>query len=313
MQQTNLERILKNGKHLLGLVNDVLDLEKMEAGRMDIAFMLVDVKDLLTSVVDEMQSIAIARNLVLHAEIDEQADFLESDLVKLRQVLLNLVSSALKFTEQGEVTVSARRLTADEGIDSPVFEVRDSGIGIAPDMQARIFEAFFQVDTGYTHKLTGTGLGLTIVSRLTALLGDKIEVRSAPGQGSTCTVILPITVTYHQEKQDTPRLHPARQEPVFTSLLMSHEFVQGGPGEPVAGSSQQALPDGQRDLVLAVDDNPDVIVLLKNAFQDTPYGVVGVQDPTHPMDSAVNYTVSISRGRNVHSHPSLSSLVQPAV
>src|SRR6266702_7442974 len=109
-QQNNLERILKNGQHLLDLINDVLDLTKIEAGRMVVKYSQVDVRELLTWVVEETQSIAIAKHLVLRVEVDERIAFLESNPMKLRQVLLNLVSNAIKFTEQGEVTVSATRV-----------------------------------------------------------------------------------------------------------------------------------------------------------------------------------------------------------
>ena len=106
-QHNNLERILKNGQHLLSLINDVLDLTKIEAGRMVVNYSQVDVRELLTSVVEETQSIAIPQHLILRVEVEEGIDFLESNPLKLRQILLNLISNALKFTEQGEVTVSA--------------------------------------------------------------------------------------------------------------------------------------------------------------------------------------------------------------
>ena len=187
-QQSNLERILKNAQHLLALINDALDLQKIEAGQMEVAYTQVNVRDLLTRVVEEIQSIAIKRNLILRADVAEEVDSLESNPVKLRQVLLNLVSNALKFSEQGEVLVSATQA----GADHIAFAVRDTGIGIPADHQERIFEAFYQVDGGYTRKVGGTGLGLPIASQLTTLLGGKIELTSAPGQGSTFTVILPI-------------------------------------------------------------------------------------------------------------------------
>src|SRR5437588_11114682 len=173
-QQANLERILKNGQHLLGLVSDVLDLEKIEAGHMDLAYSQLDVRHLRTAVVEETQSMAIQRQLVLRAEVEEGVDFLESNAVKLHQILLNLVSNGLKFTRQGEVTVSARRLHAtDKEPGSVAFVVKDSGIGIPVEAQARIFEAFYQVDGGYTRKSGGTGLGVAVGGRMNPLVGGK--------------------------------------------------------------------------------------------------------------------------------------------
>jgi len=194
-QQSNLERILKNAQHLLELINDVLDLVKIEAGRMEITYSMVDVRELLDCVAEETQSIAIKKNLVVRAVIGEEVRFLESNEVRLRQILLNLVSNALKFTERGGVTISAAR----GQVDQIVFRVKDTGMGIPKGVQERIFEAFYQVAGPYVGKADGTGLGLSIVSQLTGLLGGKIELTSAPGEGSEFRVILPIKAT-HQDR-----------------------------------------------------------------------------------------------------------------
>ncbi len=284
-QQNDLERILKNGQHLLSLINDVLDLSKIEAGRMVVNYSQVDVRELLTSVVEETQSIAIARHLVLRAEVDEGIDFLESNPLKLRQVLLNLVSNALKFTEQGEVTVSARRvISPDQEGECVALAVKDSGIGIAADIQEHIFEAFYQADGTYTRKAGGTGLGLSIVSQLTTLLGGTIALKSAPGQGSTFTVILPIKAVHHSIEQDPPRLHLAQPRVDPKLLPSSGDLPPALSDELLAVSAHRVATDGPNNLILAVDDNPDVIVLIKTALKDTPYTVVGLQDSTKAME-----------------------------
>jgi signal transduction histidine kinase/CheY-like chemotaxis protein len=273
-QQGNLERILKNGQHLLSLVNDVLDLEKIEAGGMEITYSQVDVRDLLTSVVEEIQSLAISRNLVLRADIGDGVDSLESNAVKLHQVLLNLVSNALKFTEQGEVTVSARR--GDE--DHVVLTVRDTGIGIPVEMQERVFEPFYQVDGSYTRKSGGTGLGLSIVRQLTALLGGTVELVSIPGQGSTFTIILPLKPIRQRIEPAIPRLHARQPQKVLTTSAASAEPGQDTLSEPLETRGEQ------QNIVLAVDDNPDILALIKAALQETSYSFVGVQDPLQVMD-----------------------------
>ncbi len=195
-QYNNLERILKNSDHLLCLINDVLDLSKIEAGRMEVEYKQVNVRELLNSVTEETLSMAVARDLFLNAEIAEGVVSLESNALKLGQILLNLVSNAIKFTEHGGVTLSARQVflsdQSEQRTEGIAFTVQDSGIGIPSDMQERIFEAFYQIDGSYTRKYGGTGLGLSIVSQLTALLGGTIEMTSAPGQGSTFSVLLPI-------------------------------------------------------------------------------------------------------------------------
>ncbi len=284
-QHNDLQRILKNGQHLLSLINDVLDLTKIEAGRMVVSYSQVDMRELLTSVVEETQSIAIARHLVLRAEVEQGMDFLESNPLKLRQVLLNLVSNALKFTEQGEVTVSARRvLSPDQEGECVALAVTDSGIGIPADIQAHVFEAFYQADGTYTRKAGGTGLGLSIVSQLTTLLGGTIAVKSAPGQGSTFTVMLPIKALHHSIEQDPPRLHLAQPLEATRIPPASGDLPPAMSDELLAVFAHRVATDGQNNLILAVDDNPDVIVLIKAALKDTPYTVVGLQDPLQAME-----------------------------
>jgi PAS domain S-box-containing protein len=200
-QKSNLERTLKNGQHLLNLINDVLDLVKIEAGRMEISFSQVDVPELITWVVEETSSLAAEKKLDVSIAIEDEVMSIESNPVKLRQILLNLVSNALKYTERGGVTISAARV----GEDQLVLAVKDTGIGISEEGQERIFEAFYQVDGGYTRKSSGTGLGLAIVSQLTSLLGGKIELESAPGQGSAFTVILPVKPVTRRGEQDILR------------------------------------------------------------------------------------------------------------
>ena len=276
-QQSNLQRILKNGQHLLSLVSDVLDLEKIEAGRMEVAYEQVDVRELLFSVIEETQSMAIERHLVLRAEVDERVGVLESNAVKLRQILLNLVSNALKYTEQGEVLVSARRLMAvNDEPDAIVFAVKDTGVGIPSEAQARVFEAFYQVEGGYTRKIGGTGLGLTITSRLTTLLGGTIDLTSEPGQGSTFSVTFPLNPGLFQDGQQIPRLHPPLTEPVVWAAVAGQQDG-GGTASPEATTRQPGL-------VLAVDDNPDMIVLIRDALKEAPYRVIGVQEPDRVIE-----------------------------
>jgi CheY-like chemotaxis protein/two-component sensor histidine kinase len=254
---------------------------------MVVSYSQVDVRDLLTSVVEETQSIAIARHLVLRAEVEEGIDFLESNPLKLRQVLLNLVSNALKFTEQGEVTVSATRVVSeDQEGERVALAVRDSGIGIPTDIQAHIFEAFYQADGTYTRKAGGTGLGLSIVSQLTTLLGGTIALKSAPGQGSTFTVILPIKAASHSIEQDIPRLLSSRSQEASSHPSSFPELTPTMSEEAFAFSAPREATEGQNQVVLAVDDNPDVIVLITEALKDTPYTVVGLQDPLQAMEKA---------------------------
>jgi PAS domain S-box-containing protein len=281
-QQSNLEHILRNGEHLLDLINDVLDLSKIEAGRMLLDYRQVDVADLLSEVASEIGSLAIVRHLFLRTEVEEGIGCLETNPVKLHQILQNLVSNAIKFTEQGGVTLSASRVVLpDRQTEGMAFAVQDSGIGIPADIQAHIFEAFYQADMSYTRKVGGTGLGLAIVSQLTALLGGTISVASAAGQGSTFTLTLPVKAAHgFMEQGLLPRLHPGQPENVLTRAPASSALpipeVFEVPGQPAAAA-------GHHDLILVVDDNPETIVVIERAMRDTPYTIIGVQDPLTVM------------------------------
>lgn len=287
LQRSNLESILHNGEHLLELINDVLDLSKIEAGRMVVDYSQANVGELLSSVTEEIGSLARTRQLFLRTQVEEGIDYIETNPLKLRQILLNLVSNALKFTEQGGVTLSAQQvLLSDRDTEGIAFTVQDTGIGIPEDIQARIFEAFYQADMSYTRKVGGTGLGLAIVSQLTALLGGTINVESVPGQGSTFTVTLPVKAAPALIETDLPRLHPGLEQDVLTNPFSAAKSVSLS--EMLEISGQQGTTAGQHDLILVVDDNPEVLLFIKAALQDMPYTVMGVQDPLAVMGLAEN-------------------------
>jgi PAS domain S-box-containing protein len=203
-QRENLERILDNSEHLLELINDVLDLSKIEAGRMPLDYRQVKVPELLSLVTKQIQSLAVAHNLDLRAEVGEGVSTLETDQRKLHQILLNLLSNAIKFTEQGAVILSTARISLPDQREGIAFTVMDTGIGISPDVQKHIFEPFYQADMSYTRKVGGTGLGLAIVSQLTTLLGGSISLKSTP-EGSSFTVMLPLSLDHDYNEQSIPR------------------------------------------------------------------------------------------------------------
>jgi len=188
----NLERIQRNGKHLLVMINDVLDLSKIDAGRMEINYSDVQISELLHALVEETQAIAFEQQLELTWHVETGAAYIETDEGKLHQLLLNLISNALKFTAQGGVTITAKPGPMLDGKDTITIAVKDTGIGIPQEAQKRIFEAFYQVDGGSTRKYGGTGLGLSIVRQLTTLLDGEIALESTPEKGSTFVVTLPV-------------------------------------------------------------------------------------------------------------------------
>jgi len=184
-----LGRIRKNGRHLLGLIDDLLDLSRVEAGHAELDETDVALDALVTETVAEFENRAAETGVRLEAEIPARVAVRRLDEQKMRQVLLNLVGNALKFTEQGRVLV---RLRTERETGVPLaIEVSDTGIGIAPGELDRIFEAFGQADTTDRRRHGGTGLGLTISSALLKLMGCRLEVVSTVGEGSTFTVVLP--------------------------------------------------------------------------------------------------------------------------
>jgi signal transduction histidine kinase len=189
-----LERVQINGTHLLALINDVLDLSKIEAGELSLAVEDYSLRNVVDTVLAQAGSLAQAKGLTLASEVAADLPKGLGDERRLAQVVLNIVSNAIKFTEQGSVTISA---SAANGM----FEIaiNDTGPGIAPEDQTRIFEAFQQVDNSNTRKKGGTGLGLSISRRLVEMHGGTIEVESAVGIGSTFYVRLPIRVGEQRE------------------------------------------------------------------------------------------------------------------
>ncbi|WP_240481803.1 ATP-binding protein [Dechloromonas denitrificans] len=207
-QQGNLEIINHSGHHLLTLINDILELSKIESGKMEIAIEEVALAELLTQVVDMMGLRAEQAGLTLRLEMENLPAVVMLDPVIIRQILLNLLSNAVKFTPQGEIVVRAEAVaTGDNRVDLSIA-VRDSGIGIAPADCERIFSSFEQVGS---NQHGGTGLGLTISRNYVHMLGGELAVESAPGHGSTFHFTIPA------QRVDTPQL-PARPPEIARKL-----------------------------------------------------------------------------------------------
>ena len=190
-QEDYLKDIHSSGQHLLSLINDILDLAKVEAGRLELNRATFDLPAAIDNALTLVRERAMRQNLALATKIDPQLGKLNADERKLKQILLNLLSNAVKFTpEGGRITVGARLLG-----DMVEIAVSDTGIGIAPEDQAAVFEEFKQVGTDYTHKAEGTGLGLALTLRLVKLQGGTMRLESEPGKGSTFAFTLPLNAT----------------------------------------------------------------------------------------------------------------------
>jgi signal transduction histidine kinase len=184
-----LTRVQSNGKHLLGLINDVLDLSKIEAGQLSLSLANYSVKDIVHSVFSSVESLAKNKKLALNVELPQKLPAAHGDERRLTQVLLNLVGNSIKFTDKGEVTISAQA-----AIGSYTIAVRDTGPGIAEEDQCKIFEEFQQADSSTTKEKGGTGLGLAISKRIVEMHGGRLWVDSQLGHGSTFSFSIPLNV-----------------------------------------------------------------------------------------------------------------------
>ncbi len=235
----DLKKIQQAGKHLLSLINDVLDLSKIEAGKMELHVESFDVRGLVADVRTSVEPMVERNRNRLEIVCPEDIGAMRSDPVKVRQVLLNLLSNAAKFTQGGTITLAAQRAEQD-GEAMVHFRVSDTGVGMTPEQIERIFEAFAQADATVSRKYGGTGLGLTITRRFCQMLGGDVKVASEPGRGSTFTAWVRADVG--RPSGGGPRPFPGAVE---TSATVH-------PGTPT---------------VLAIDDDPAALDLIARGLE----------------------------------------------
>ena len=228
-----LQQIHSSGKHLLGLINDILDLSKIEAGQMELRLQLVSISDMASQVLSIVEPLAAQKGIQLEAGVAGLGE-IEADASKFKQMLLNLVSNAIKFTPSGgTVRISGTRLA-----EAAEISVADTGIGIAEADQGRIFHEFQQVDAGADRQQQGTGLGLTLTRRFARLHGGDVRVESEPGKGSMFTIHMPLQVV-----------------------------TQGRVVEPMDSVLVRSVGNAAAPLVLVVEDDPPAAELLSRQLE----------------------------------------------
>jgi GAF domain-containing protein/DNA-binding response OmpR family regulator len=251
-----LERVLRAARHLLALINDILDLSKIEAGRMELHLEPFPLRPLIEDVVKTVEPMAEKNGNRVVVDCAPELGTVHADQMRVRQALLNLASNASKFTENGTITVRARgELTA--GTDWITVAVSDTGIGMSPEQMTKLFKDFSQADASTTRKYGGTGLGLAISRHFCRMMGGDIGVESKPGEGSTFTIRLPRVVRAAQ---------PAAASASEPSLVPAH------PGAGAAAAN--AADAGEEPLVLVVDDDPTVRELVARHLQRAGFAVV---------------------------------------
>ena len=253
----DLDRIRGAGKHLLSLINDVLDLSKIESGKMELYVEDVDLNELLEDVLGTVEALVHANGSRLEQEFAPEIGTIRTDATKLRQSLLNLLSNSAKFTHDGEVRLKVRRREGD-GRAWIEFAVVDTGIGMSPEQIGKLFQAFSQADASTTRKYGGTGLGLVITRRFARMLGGDVSVESVEGEGSTFRLTIPVetltTVPGETASQtDGPLILVVDDDPVQRDL-MSRTLAKEGYRVALA-------EDGDKGLELARTLHPDAITL----------------------------------------------------
>ncbi len=208
----DLNKILAAGKHLLALINDILDLSKIEAGKMTLFVEDIRVHDLIDDVATTIEPLVAKNRNELKIELADGLDTLVADETKIRQTLFNLLSNACKFTTEGTITLRSYRKQQGGNTDRFFFEVSDTGIGMTPEQLAKVFDEFTQADASTTRKFGGTGLGLSICKKFCQLMGGDIRATSEPDQGSTFIVEIPAVVDEAPEAPTKEARRPAPGE-----------------------------------------------------------------------------------------------------
>ena len=238
----DLRRVHDSGRYLLELINDILDISKIEAGKMEVHLETFDVGALIRDLNDVMRPLVERKSNRLVVEYPKNIGTMQADRIKVRQCLLNLLSNASKFTDKGVITLAANR-AAKNGSDWLTFSIRDTGIGMTAEQMSKLFRAFTQADDSTSRKYGGTGLGLALTKRFCQMMGGDVRVESEPGKGSTFTIELPVVA------------------------------AKSAAGVRVAPEPPEIAPKGASDCILIIDDDPAVHQLLADALRSEGYAL----------------------------------------
>ncbi len=254
-----LEIIERNGKNLLSLINDILDLSRIEAGHEEVSFGNFSIYDVVDEVVSMIEAQARDKNIELVNKVSRELPLLRSDYVKCRHILQNIISNAVKFTEKGKVEINAV-----EAGDEMLISITDTGIGISEGDLPYIFDEFRQADEGSSRKFGGTGLGLAIAKKFTDLLEGEISVESKPGQGTTFMLRLPLT----------PGTEQFRDEGSNVSLS---QYVQ-------KNGSPETIVSGKGKTILVVEDSEPAIIQIREILSEQGFSVSVARNGREAME-----------------------------
>ena len=272
--------ILISGKHLLQLINNILDLSKVEAGKLELEYVNFEVRTVLEEAKTLVLSIAAKKNIRIAVTVKPELTMINGDVSKFKQILYNLLSNAIKFTADG----GSIRVDGQRKGEMAQISVTDTGIGISPDATEELFQPFVQADSSTSRKYGGTGLGLSLVKRFVELHGGKIWVESEPDRGSTFTFTMPVAGKAEAGTPETsapPETQEAAKTPVQpempdTLAVSAHEISGTGEGEEtrIPKIIKPAGAGGDEPLVLVVEDDRDASELLTITLTNAGYRVI---------------------------------------
>jgi signal transduction histidine kinase/DNA-binding response OmpR family regulator len=285
----DVQKVNTAGKHLLSLINDILDLSKVEAGKMTLYLETADIPSVLKYTASTIRPLAAQNDNELILDCPEDIGSMRMDVTKVRQVLFNLLSNACKFTEHGKIILSVRRLEMGNQ-DWVEFRVADTGIGITPEQMENLFEAFSQADATITKKYGGTGLGLTLCKRLSKLMGGEIDVRSRLGAGSTFIMTLPAEQPVAVEVSDEGKSAADEKASISAEVVRFRT-------KPVIGEDRRK----RLSKILIVDDDTLVHDMLRRVLSKAGFEVF----------TATNGKEGIERARELSPNAIILDVLMP--
>ena len=261
-----LQKIRNAGKHLLGLINDVLDLSKVESGKMDLHWEVFELSGMIKLVQETVQPMLAKQGNELMIDYPDNLKFIYGDVVKLRQCLINLLSNATKFTHEGYIILDVDCDSDKSGDYTIVFKVSDTGIGMTPAQMSKLFKAFSQADASTTRNYGGTGLGLALTKKFINMMGGEVAVESEPDVGSTFTLYLP-------QKQEQINNSHGEKAP-SSSKTKEHVAVIPDSFNPTSTSRANVQVDKKSKTVLVIDDDDNSRDLIEKSLTKKGYKVV---------------------------------------
>ncbi len=290
-QAQDLSAIYNSGQHLLSLINNILDISKIDSGKMDLKITEVSISDIINSAMTTATGLAKDKDLKFKQIVPPELPKVMVDATRIRQILINLLSNAIKFTEQGMVTVEASTTTSPDNIPELLVTVSDTGQGIDPKDRYKLFQAFSQVDDSPTRKAGGTGLGLSISKSLIQLHGGRIGLlTSEVGKGSTFFFTIPIPGPDFKLKLTTTGTlrEPFYSKPIEeTNTAVEEPIMVEKPAEELSISEPEIIKSEevetvsapQKKIILAVDDKLEILNLYEKYLGEINIGVVSVNEP----------------------------------